>query len=131
MNADRRLDAWVRLDGDGSATVCTGKVEFGQGAKTALAQIAAEELELPLSRLRIVTADTELTPDEGFTAGSGTIEFSGGALRAACAEVRELLVGLAAERLRLQSRASRVGRSSGGIGRSPPRLCGTRRGRST
>ncbi|UUX95338.1 xanthine dehydrogenase family protein molybdopterin-binding subunit [Aquabacterium sp. J223] len=99
LNATRRLDAWVRLAPDGSAVVCTGKVEFGQGVKTALAQIAAEELELPLSRLSILTGDTDLTPDEGFTAGSMSIEFSGSALRAACAEARELLVALAAERL--------------------------------
>lgn len=101
LNTNRRLDSWVRVDDDGTATVFTGKVEFGQGAKTALAQIAAEELELPLSRVRMVTGDTELTPNEGFTAGSMSIEFSGGALRAACAEVRELLIGLAAERLRV------------------------------
>lgn len=102
LNNNRQLDAWVRLDGNGNATVCSGKVEFGQGVKTALAQIAAEELELPMSRLQMVTGDTERTPDEGFTAGSMSIEFSGSALRSACAEVRELLIGLASQRLNVE-----------------------------
>lgn len=103
LNNNRQLEAWVRLDGNGLVTICTGKVEFGQGVQTALAQIAAEELEIPISTLQILSGDTELTPDEGFTAGSMSIEFSGSALRAACAEVRELLIGIAASRLGTQS----------------------------
>ena len=56
---NRMLDAWIRIDADGSATVFTGKVELGQGILTALAQIAAEELDLPLGRVRMISGDTE------------------------------------------------------------------------
>src|SRR5690242_19900605 len=63
------LDAWIRIDADGSATAFTGKAELGQGIKTALLQIAAEELEMPINRVKIITADTVLTVNEGYTAG--------------------------------------------------------------
>ena len=93
------LDAWLRIDADGSATVFTGKVELGQGIVTALAQIAAEELDLPLARIKMISGDTGRTPNEGQTAGSQSIEHSGTALRMAGAEARAILVDLAAKRL--------------------------------
>jgi CO/xanthine dehydrogenase Mo-binding subunit len=96
LQGNRMLDAWLRIDADGSATVFTGKVELGQGAITALAQIAAEELDLPLSRVTMIAGDTARTPDEGHTAGSVSIENSGTALRLAGAEVRAILLALAA-----------------------------------
>jgi nicotinate dehydrogenase subunit B len=96
LQGNRMLDAWLRINADGSATVFTGKVELGQGAITALAQIAAEELDLPLSRVTIIAGDTARTPDEGHTAGSVSIENSGTALRLAGAEVRAILLALAA-----------------------------------
>src|SRR5436309_7250431 len=99
LNGNRLLDAWIRIAADGSATVCTGKVELGQGIVTALAQIAAEELDLPLARLHMISGDTEKTPNEGVTAGSQSIENSGVALRLAGAEVRAILLELAAKRL--------------------------------
>jgi nicotinate dehydrogenase subunit B len=99
LNNNRLLQAWVRIGGDGSATVYTGKVELGQGILTALWQIAAEELDLSPSRVRIYSADTALSPDEGQTAGSQSIENSGTALRLACAEVRGMLVDAAAVKL--------------------------------
>lgn len=99
LNGNRMLDAWIKINADGGATVCTGKVELGQGAVTALWQIAAEELDLPLARVSIVSGDTQRTPDEDFTYGSQSIENSGTALRLAAAEVRSMLVGLASERL--------------------------------
>ena len=95
----RRLDAWLSINADGTVTVLTGKVELGQGAKTALAQIAAEELDVALGRVDVITADTARTPDEGYTSGSQTIEYSGAALRAAGAEARQILLGLAADKL--------------------------------
>ncbi|MCB0030831.1 MAG: molybdopterin-dependent oxidoreductase, partial [Anaerolineales bacterium] len=73
-------------DEDETVTVLTGKVEIGQGIKTALAQIAAEELDVDLARVQIVTADTERTPDEGVTSGSRSLETSGEAIRQAAAE---------------------------------------------
>jgi nicotinate dehydrogenase subunit B len=99
LGDNRMLDAWIRIGADGNATVCTGKVELGQGIVTALAQIAAEELDLPLGRVRMISGDTEKTPNEGVTAGSQSIENSGTALRLAGAEVRAILLELAAKRL--------------------------------
>ncbi len=66
----RFLDAWIRIDADGKITVFTGKAELGQGIRTALIQVAAEELEVAPGDIDLVTADTGRTPDEGFTAGS-------------------------------------------------------------
>jgi nicotinate dehydrogenase subunit B len=102
------LDAWLRIGADGVATVFTGKVELGQGIVTALAQIAAEELDLPLERVRMISGDTGQTPDEGFTAGSQSIENSGAALRFAAAEARSILLELAAKRLSVAAEALRV-----------------------
>jgi CO/xanthine dehydrogenase Mo-binding subunit len=99
LNGNRMLDAWIRIAADGSVTVCTGKVELGQGIVTALAQIAAEELDLPLARLHMISGDTEKTPNEGITSGSQSIENGGTALRLAGAEVRAILLDLAAKRL--------------------------------
>jgi nicotinate dehydrogenase subunit B len=103
LNGNRMLDAWIRIAADGSATVCTGKVELGQGIVTALAQIAAEELDLPLARLHMISGDTEKTPNEGITSGSQSIENGGVALRLAGAEVRAILVDLAAKRLGVEA----------------------------
>jgi len=95
------LDAWIRIDNDGTITVFTGKAELGQGIKTALLQIAAEELSVPVAHLRLVTADTALTPNEGYTAGSHSLQDSGTAIRFAAAEVRDILIGQAATLLQV------------------------------
>src|SRR5207302_1316067 len=97
LGGNRMLDAWLRINADGTATVFTGKVELGQGIITALAQIAAEELDLPLTRVHMMTADTARSPNEGQTAGSQSIENGGTALRLAGAEVRAMLPNLAAQ----------------------------------
>ncbi len=89
------LDSWLRLDPDGQVTVLTGKVELGQGIRTALLQVAAEELDLPQAALTLVTADTARTPDEGFTSGSHSMQDSATAIRAAAAELRALLIAAA------------------------------------
>ncbi|MFZ4410073.1 MAG: molybdopterin cofactor-binding domain-containing protein [Paracraurococcus sp.] len=99
LQTNRRLDAWLRINADGTVTVFTGKVEIGQGAVTALMQFAAEELDVAPSRIRMVSGDTALTPDEGFTAGSQSMENGGAALRYAAAEARAILLDLAAARL--------------------------------
>ena len=93
------LDAWIRIGADERITVFTGKVELGQGIKTALLQVAADELRVPVGRLLLVTADTERTPDEGLTAGSNSMKDSGTALRHAAGQVRARLSDLAAARL--------------------------------
>ncbi|MBV9017989.1 MAG: xanthine dehydrogenase family protein molybdopterin-binding subunit [Alphaproteobacteria bacterium] len=95
------LDAWIRIEADGKITVFTGKAELGQGIKTALIQIAAEELVVPPEAIHLITADTALTPDEAYTAGSHSMQDSGTAIRHAAAEVRELLLGAAAGRWQL------------------------------
>jgi CO/xanthine dehydrogenase Mo-binding subunit len=76
--------------------VFTGKAELGQGIKTALLQIAAEELVVSVGRPKLVTADTALTPNEGYTAGSHSLQDSGTAIRHAAAQAREILIGMAA-----------------------------------
>jgi nicotinate dehydrogenase subunit B len=95
------LDSWVRIDADGSITVFTGKAELGQGFKTAFQQIAAEELDVPFASLKVITADTLLTADEGYTAGSQSTQYSGTAIQNAAAQVRELLMIEAARRFDL------------------------------
>src|SRR4051794_33376239 len=99
LSGNRMLDAWIRINADGTATVFTGKVELGQGIVTALAQIAAEELDLPLARVTMIQGDTGRTPNEGVTSGSQSIENSGTALRLAAAEVVQIMRELAAPRL--------------------------------
>jgi CO/xanthine dehydrogenase Mo-binding subunit len=95
------LDAWIRIDSDSSVTAFTGKAELGQGIKTALLQIVAEELVVAIGRVRIITADTMLTANEGYTAGSHSTQDSGAALRNAAAQAREILVDEAAKRWKL------------------------------
>jgi nicotinate dehydrogenase subunit B len=95
------LDAWIRVDANGRVTAFTGKVELGQGIKTALLQVVAEELEVPFDQVSLVTADTSRTIDEGYTAGSHSVQDSGTALRNAAAQVREILIAEAARRLKM------------------------------
>ena len=75
----------------------TGRVELGQGVLTAMAQIAADELDVAMARITIRSGDTELTPNEGYTAGSQSIQFGGVAMRQACADVRALFLDQAAK----------------------------------
>jgi len=93
------LDSWIRIDADGVITVFTGKAELGQGFKTAFQQIAAEELNVPFASLKVVTADTKLTANEGYTSGSHSMQDSGTAIQNAAAQARELLLAEAAKRL--------------------------------
>ena len=93
------LDAWIRIDAAGAVTVCTGKAELGTGIRTALLQIAAEQLDLDPSRITLITADTGLTPNEGYTAGSHTTADSGTAIMNAASQVRGLLLQSAAAKL--------------------------------
>ena len=87
----RRLSQRVHFERDGTVSIASGKVELGQGILTALAQIAAEELGVPLERIRMLSASTAYSPDEGVTSGSLSIQDAGKALRKACAELRALL----------------------------------------
>jgi len=94
------LDSWIRIDTDG-ITVVTGKVELGQGIKTALIQVAAEELVVEPASLTLMTADTATTPNEQVTSGSQSMQESATAIRHAAAQARELLINAAASRFGL------------------------------
>ena len=96
LAANPRLDQWVRFPSPGRVAVSTGRVEIGQGVLTAMLQIAAEELDVAPERVLLQTGDTDLTPNEGYTAGSQSIQFGGVALRMVCAEVRALFLDHAA-----------------------------------
>ncbi len=98
------LDAWIRIDASGAATVFTGKAELGQGIRTALLQVAADELALSPKQITLVTADTARTANEGYTSGSLSMQNSATAIRHAAAQARELLVAEAARRLALANR---------------------------
>ncbi len=95
------FNAFLRIGEDGRVTCYTGKIEQGQGAITALPQMLAEELEVPLSSVDIVLGDTDLCPWDAGTFGSQTIRSFGPALRGAAAEAREVLKELAAEKLKV------------------------------
>lgn len=93
------LDSWLRIDAQGVATVYTGRTEFGQGMKTAMIQLAAEELNLDPHTVKIVSCDTALTPNEGYTSGSRGMADGGTTVRAAAAQTREILISTAAAKL--------------------------------
>jgi nicotinate dehydrogenase subunit B len=93
------LDSWVRINTDGTITLFTGKVELGQDIRTSIAMIGADELDVSLERIRVVTADTAQSPDEGYTVGSMSLETSGNAIRYAAAAARQIALSVAHEEL--------------------------------
>ncbi|MCA3260576.1 MAG: xanthine dehydrogenase family protein molybdopterin-binding subunit [Telmatospirillum sp.] len=99
LNSVRRLDAWIRIEAAGRVTLLVGKVELGQGILTAVAQICADELDIDIERIDIVSGDTARVPNEGVTAGSFSMPNCGTAVRHAAAEVRAILLDLAAQKL--------------------------------
>src|SRR5580692_6419122 len=99
LAANPVLARWLDFSRDGAVTIRIGKVEYGQGIWTALAQVAAEELQVTLDRVRMAPVSTATSPDEGVTAGSLSVEDSGSALRQACAQARDLLLAIAATKL--------------------------------
>ena len=99
LAANPKLSSWLKFSSNGQVTISPGKVEIGQGIVTALAQIAADELDIDLSRVQMIRASTATSPNEGVTSGSLSIQQSGRALRHACAEVRRIFLQQAAERL--------------------------------
>ena len=99
LAANPKLSSWVNFDSDGQVIVSPGKVEIGLGIVTALAQIAADELDVEFARVRMVRTSTAGSPNEGVTSGSLSVQHSGRAIRFACAEIRKLFLDAAAERL--------------------------------
>jgi CO/xanthine dehydrogenase Mo-binding subunit len=108
LETNRRLSQWLRVRPDGIVEVSSGKVEIGQGILTAMAQIVADELDVEISRVRMVPASTASSPNEGVTSGSLSIQQSGSALRYACAEARALYLEAAAQRLGIAAQTLEV-----------------------
>lgn len=92
------IDRILRVEADGSISVFMSKVEVGQGLKVAIAQIAAEELDVPFAHVRIVRADTALSANASYTAGSNSIQMVGREVRRAAASARQIMLEMAAER---------------------------------
>ena len=109
--ATQALDGWISIMADGSVTAYTGKCELGQGLFSAQVQLIAEELVVPMNRVRLVQCDTSLTPDQGTTSGaqSHPANFNQANLALAGATAREALVRIAAERLGVPAEQLAVG----------------------
>src|SRR5208282_1329472 len=123
------VGSFLAIDGKGMVTLYSGKVELGTGATTALTQIAAEELSVPFGRVTIVQGDTALTPSQGPTYASLSVQVGGMEIRRAAATAREALLGLAASKLnvakdQLVVRDGVVAPSAGGSGLSYAELVG-------
>jgi len=97
LAANSVLSSWIRFSREGRVTLSPGKVEIGQGIVTALAQIAADELDVDLGRVQMVRASTAASPNEGVTSGSLSVQQSGRAIRYACAEIRQIFLAAASD----------------------------------
>ena len=95
----KQVDTWLAIHADNTATVYIGFAELGQGASTALLQVAAEELDLDMSQIKTVRLDTNVTPNQGGTYSSAAIARGGPQVRTAAAEARQALLALAAKKL--------------------------------
>jgi CO/xanthine dehydrogenase Mo-binding subunit len=123
LKSEPWIDGWLRIDAQGAVTVFTGKAELGQGIKTALIQVAAEELVIDPRRVALVTADTERTANEGYTSGSHSMQDSGTAIRQAAAQARAILgeraalrFGVAPEQVVLRDGVASAGTHRAGYG---------------
>src|SRR6266446_1941525 len=96
-----RVDGFLAIGTDGKVTVYSGKVDLGTGVLTALTQIVAEELDVPMSDVAVIQGDTALTPDQGTTSGSFSIQNGGIQLRQAAATARRAILRQASVVLRL------------------------------
>src|SRR5262249_25821742 len=105
-----QLDAWIAIGADGNVTVYTGKVELGHGLYTSQTQLIAEELCVPLARVKLVQGDTGVSPDQGTTSGSQShpVTFNEGGLAQACATAREALLQMASQRMGVPASMLRV-----------------------
>ncbi len=94
-----RLDTWLAIHADNTATIFMGFVELGQGASTALLQLAAEELDLDMSQVKSVRVETHTAPNQGGTVAGSAVMRGGPRIRAAAAEARLALLALASKKL--------------------------------
>ncbi|HSR56596.1 MAG TPA: molybdopterin cofactor-binding domain-containing protein, partial [Candidatus Binataceae bacterium] len=113
------VDSWLEVRGDNTVVVYSGKVELGTGVETALAQIVAEELDIPLSNIRMVQGDTALTPDQNYTVGSRTIQIGGVELRRAAATARHALLEIGARHLGVSADSVAVEKGFVGVSGNP------------
>ena len=95
------INAWIEVLANGNVRIFTGKSELGQGIRTAIAQVAAEELEIGMENVEVMLAETERTPNEGYTVGSGSIEQSAMAVRYASAAAKMKLLQLASQKFKV------------------------------
>src|SRR5258708_4593017 len=108
LAANPVLSSWVKFSAEGHVMVSPGKVEIGQGIVTALAQIAADELDVDMGRVQMVRGSTAASPNEGVTSGSLSVQQSGRAIRYAWAEIRQMFLDAASDRLGVDSRALEI-----------------------
>src|ERR1700730_1867754 len=94
-----QLDSWLAIKSDGNVVAYFGKMDMGQGVDVAIAQIVAEELDVPFARVGVVMGDTQWTVNQGGASGSTGVQKGGIALRNAAAEARRVLLDMAAQRL--------------------------------
>src|ERR1700730_5079632 len=97
--APDQLDSWLAIKSDGNVVAYFGKMDMGQGVDVAIAQIVAEELDVPFERVNVAMGDTAWTVNQGGASGSTGIQKGGIPLRNAAAEARRMLVKLASQRL--------------------------------
>jgi CO/xanthine dehydrogenase Mo-binding subunit len=95
------LDSWLVISRDDMVTVYSGRIDMGTGLQTAYAQIVADELDVPLTRIRVIMGDTTTTPDQGKTTASNGIMVGAQPIRVAACEARAALIKMAAERLKV------------------------------
>jgi CO/xanthine dehydrogenase Mo-binding subunit len=99
LQENPHINAWIEVLAEGRVRVLTGKMELGQGIRTAVAQVAAEELNMQMSEVDVLLAETGRTPNEGYTAGSDSIESSAMSIRYAAATARQKLLELASRKM--------------------------------
>ncbi len=92
-----QVGAWIHIGENGNVTVYTGKAEVGQNIRTSLAQVVAEELHVPMTRIEMIMGDTDVTPYDRGTFGSRSTPYMGPQLRKAAATAREVLLDMAAK----------------------------------
>lgn len=94
---EEQVGAWIHIGENGDVTVYTGKAEVGQNIRTSLAQVVAEELQVPMEKISMILGDTDLTPYDRGTFGSRSTPYMGPQLRKAAATAREILIDMAAK----------------------------------
>ena len=115
------IDSWLTVDAHGGVTVLFGKVELGTGVETAIAQLAADGLDVAFDRVSVVQGDTARTPDQGYTAGSQTLTSGAIAVYQAAAEARRLLMTLGARHLEVAANAVSTRAGAVFVTRAPAR----------